>query len=67
MVAQSTLATKNWAGQVKFDPGQVKIIKDYIKREIFLTFLGDWEKILVWNTVYMISDDLWFKRLCAEL
>ena len=50
MVAQSPLATKNLAGPLKFDPGQVKIIIDYIRREIFLTFLGDWEKILVWNT-----------------
>ena len=41
MVAQSPLATKNWAGPVKFDPGQVKIITDYIRKEIFLTFLGD--------------------------
>ena len=41
MVAQSPLTTKNWAGPVKFDPGQVKIIIDYIRREIFLTFLGD--------------------------
>ena len=35
MVAQSPLATKNWAGPVKFDPWQVKIILDYIRREIF--------------------------------
>ena len=41
MVAKSPLATKNWAGPVKFDPGQVKIITDYIRREIFLTFLAD--------------------------
>ena len=41
MVAQSPLATKNWAAPVKFDPGQVKIIIDYIKKQIFLTFLGD--------------------------
>ena len=50
MVAQSPLATKNWAGPVKFDPGQVKIIIDYIRKEIFWTFLGDWEKILVRNS-----------------
>ena len=49
-VAQSPLATKNWAGPVKSDPGQVKIIIDYIRREFFWTFLGDLEKILVWNT-----------------
>ena len=41
MVAQSPLATKNWAGPVKFDPGQLNIIIDYIRREIFWTFLGD--------------------------
>ena len=35
MVTLSTLATNNWAGPVKFDPGQVKIILDYIRREIF--------------------------------
>ena len=33
MVAQLTLATKNWAAPVKFDPGQVKIIIDYIRRK----------------------------------
>ena len=26
MVAQSPLVTQNWAGSVKFDPGQVKIM-----------------------------------------
>ena len=41
MVAQSPLATKDWAGPVKFNPGQVKILIDYIRREIFITFLGD--------------------------
>ena len=41
MVAQLPLATKNWAGPVIFEPGQVKITIDYIRREIFLTFLGD--------------------------
>ena len=41
MVTLSTLATNNWAGPVKFDPGQVKIIIDYIRREICWTFLGD--------------------------
>ena len=40
MVAQSPLATKNWAGPVKFDPGQVKIIIDFIRREIFLDIYG---------------------------
>ena len=35
MVAQSPLVTKNWAGPVKFDPGQVEIIVDYMTREIF--------------------------------
>ena len=35
------MATKNWAGPVKFDPGQVKILIDYIRMEIFWTFLGD--------------------------
>ena len=40
MVAQSPLATKNWSGPVKFDLGQVKIIIDYIRREIFQTLLG---------------------------
>ena len=29
MVTLSTLAANNWAGPVKFDPGQVKIIIDY--------------------------------------
>ena len=38
MVAQSPLAIEHWDGQVKFDPGQVKIIIDYIKGEIFLHF-----------------------------
>ena len=32
---------ENWAGPVKFDPGQVKIMIDHIRREIFWTFLGD--------------------------
>ena len=41
MVAQLPLAPKSWTGPVKFDPGQVKIIIDYIRREIFWTFLGD--------------------------
>ena len=41
MVAQSPLATKNLAGPVKFDPGQVKIIIDYIRRDIFFNILGD--------------------------
>ena len=41
MATQSPLVTKNWAGPVKFDHGQVKSIIDYIKREIFWTFLGD--------------------------
>ena len=36
-----TLATKKWAGPVKFDPGQVKIMIDYIRKEIFRPFLGD--------------------------
>ena len=42
MVAQSPLATENWAGPVKFDPGQVKIIKDYIryKEGVFLNISG---------------------------
>ena len=35
------LATKKWAGPVKFDPGQVKILINYIRRGIFWTFLGD--------------------------
>ena len=35
MVAQSPLATKNWTGPAKFDPGQVKIIIDYIRRDFF--------------------------------
>ena len=29
MVTQLFLVTKHWAGPVKFDPAQVKIIKDY--------------------------------------
>ena len=33
MVAQSPLVTKNWAGPVKFDPGQVKIIMNYRRRK----------------------------------
>ena len=37
MVAQSPLATKNWAGSVEFDTGPVRIMK----RKILLTFLGD--------------------------
>ena len=41
MVAQSPLLTKNWAGPVKFDSGQVKMIIDNIRRGIFSTFLGD--------------------------
>ena len=62
MVAQSPLATKNWAGPAKFDPGQVKIIIDYIRREIFLMFLGDLEKFLVWNTEFTdeyMSNSAW--------
>ena len=39
MVGQSPLVIKNWAGPVKFDPGQAKITIDYIRREIFWTFL----------------------------
>ena len=54
MVTQSPHVTKNWAWPVKFDPGQVKTIIDYIRREIFLTFLGDWENFLVWNTVLWV-------------
>ena len=50
MVAQSPLLTKTWAGPAKFDPGQVKIIIDNIRRENFWTILGDWVKILAWNT-----------------
>ena len=50
-VDQLILVTKNWAGPDKFDPGQVMIIIDYIRREIFLTFLGDKVKILVVSTV----------------
>ena len=50
MVAHSPLVTKIWTGPVRFDPGQVKIIIDFIRKEIFLTFLGDKEKIIVWNT-----------------
>ena len=56
MLAQSTLVTKNWAETVKFDPGQVKIIIDYIMKEIFLTFLGDKKKFLVWNTESITSN-----------
>ena len=41
MVAQSPLATKNWAGPVILDPGQLKIRIDYRRREIVWTFLGD--------------------------
>ena len=37
-----------WTSQ--FDPGRVKIIIDYTRREIFWAFLGNWEKIWVWNT-----------------
>ena len=51
MVAQLPLVTKKLAGPVKFDLGQVKIIIDYIRREIFGTFPGDLEKFFVWNTV----------------
>ena len=40
MVAQSPLETKNWAGPAKFDPGQIKIIINYIKREYFLNISG---------------------------
>ena len=61
MVAQSPLLTKNWTGSVKIDPGQVKIIIDYIGREIFLTCLGDKEKILVWNTGVRLYNG--FRRL----
>ena len=41
MVAQSPMATKNWAGPVEFHPGQVKIIINYIWRKIFSIFLGN--------------------------
>ena len=41
MVVQLPLATQNWAGPVRFDPGQIKIIIDYIRRVIFWIFLGD--------------------------
>ena len=34
-------ATKNSAGPIKFDPGQVKIIIDYTRKEIFWTFMGN--------------------------
>ena len=46
MITQSPLLTKNWAGLVKFDHGQVKIIIEYIMWEIFLihVFLGDKRK-----------------------
>ena len=53
MVTQLPLASKNWAVAVELDPGQVKIIIGYIRREIFWTFLGDQVKILVWNTEYV--------------
>ena len=33
--------TKKWAGPVKFYPGQVEIIIDYKRRDIFWTLLGD--------------------------
>ena len=65
MVAQSPLTNKNWAGPVKFDPGQVKIIIDYIRREIFLTFLGDLRKFFSlkhcksfrnWGSSYTLSN-----------
>ena len=43
MVVQSLLATKNWAGPVKLDHGQVKIMIGYIRREIFfqVSVVGD--------------------------
>ena len=62
MLAQSTLVTKNWAETVKFDPGQVKIIIDYIMKEIFLTFLGDKKKFLVWNTESITSNSIILKK-----
>ena len=41
MVTQSLLATKNWAGPVKFDPGQEKISKyNKIYKEGNLNFLN---------------------------
>ena len=35
------LVTKNWDGPIKFNPGQVKFIIDYTRREYFWIFLGD--------------------------
>ena len=70
MVAQSPLSAKNWVGPVNFDPGQVKIIIGYIRREIFWTFLGDQEKIVVWNTVSVRQfwiQMLWLSRLSKIL
>ena len=31
---------KNWTGPAKSDPGQVKIITDYIRREFFFNISG---------------------------
>ena len=50
MQCLKVMVDQNWAGPVEFDPGQVKIIINYIRREIFWTFLGDSEEILIWNT-----------------
>ena len=52
MVAQSPLMTKT-LGPVTFDPWQVKIIINYIRKDIFWTFLGVSEKILVWDTAHV--------------
>ena len=52
MVTQSL---QNWAGPVEFDPGQVKIMIDYTRGEIFWTFLGDEVKILVWSTETLVT------------
>ena len=37
MIAQSPLVTKHWAGPVKFDPGQVKIITREISEHFWAT------------------------------
>ena len=57
MVAQLPLTTKNWAGPIKFDLGQVKIVNDYIRREIFLIW-GTKRKFL-FETLYSTLPSLY--------
>ena len=49
------LVTQNWDGPITFHAGQVKIIIDYIRREIYWAFLGEEANILVWSTALVIT------------